>query len=51
MKELKVETFISGNAALFNVVKEYPELRMVPVEHVETVRTGLRRLGYQFRIR
>jgi hypothetical protein len=51
VKELKVETFISGNAALFDVVKEYPELRMVPVEHVETVRTGLRRLGYQFRIR
>jgi hypothetical protein len=24
---------------------------MVPIEHVETVRTGLHRLGYQFRIR
>jgi hypothetical protein len=51
MKHLPVESFISGNAALFNVVKEYPELRMVPVDHVETVRHGLHRLGYRFRIR
>jgi hypothetical protein len=51
MNELKVETFIAGDVAFFNVVKEWPELRMVPVEHVETVRTGLHRLGYQFRIR
>jgi hypothetical protein len=51
MKHLPVESFISGNAALFNVVKEYPELRMVPINHVETVRHGLHRLGYRFRIR
>ena len=51
MKHLPVESFISGNAALFNVVKEYPGLRMVPIDHVETVRTGLHQLGYQFRIR
>lgn len=51
MKELKVESFISGNAPLFSVVREYPELRMVPIDHVETVRHGLKRLGYDFRIR
>jgi hypothetical protein len=51
MKHLPVESFISGNAALFNVVKEYPELRMVPINHVETVRHGLHRVGYRFRIR
>jgi hypothetical protein len=51
MNELKVESFISGNAPLFEVVQKYPELRMVPVEHVETVRHGLHRLGYRFRIR
>jgi hypothetical protein len=51
MNELRVETFISGDAGLFLVVKKYPELRMVPIEHVETVRMGLKRLGYDFRIR
>lgn len=51
MKELKVESFISGNAPLFNVIKQYPDLKMVPIEHVETVRHGLHRLGYNFRIR
>lgn len=51
MNELKVESFIAGNVELFDVVKQYPELRMVPIEHVETVRNGLGRLGYNFRIR
>jgi hypothetical protein len=51
MKHLSVETFISGNTPLYSVVREYPELRMVPIEHVETVRNGLYRLGYRFRIR
>ena len=51
MKHLPVESFISGNAPLYSVVREYPDLRMVPIDHVETVRTGLHRLGYRFRIR
>jgi hypothetical protein len=51
MKELKVESFIAGYSDLFSVVRDYPELRMVPIEHVETIREGLHRLGYDFRIR
>jgi hypothetical protein len=51
MNELKTESFISGDGPLFSVVRDYPELRMVPIQHVETVRSGLHRLGYQFRIR
>ena len=51
MNELKTESFISGDGPLFSVVRDYPELRMVPIEHVETVRNGLHRLGYDFRIR
>jgi len=51
MKELKTETFISGNVPFYNVVREFPELRMVPIEHYDTVKTGLINLGYDFRIR
>ena len=51
MKHLPVESFITGNAPLYSLVCEYPSLRMVPIGHVETVRTGLHQLGYQFRIR
>ena len=51
MKLLPTETFISGNVPLYSVVQTYPDLRMVPIEHVETVRNGLHRLGYRFRIR
>lgn len=51
MKELKTESFIAGYADLYSVARDYPSLRMVPIEHVETVREGLHRLGYDFRIR
>ena len=51
MKELPTETFISGNAPFYNIVREYPELRMVPMEHYDTVKSGLTDLGYRFRIR
>lgn len=51
MKELKTESFIAGYGDLYNVVRDYPSLRMVPIEHVETVRNGLYHLGYKFRIR
>jgi hypothetical protein len=51
MKELPTETFISGNASFYNIVRAYPELRMVPIEHYDTVKSGLNNLGYRFRIR
>jgi hypothetical protein len=51
MNHLLVETFIAGFGQFHMLLKDYPGLRMVPIEHVETVRTGLYRLGYRFRIR
>lgn len=51
MKELPVETFISGNAPFYNIVREFPELRMVPMAYYDTVKNGLHNLGYRFRIR
>ena len=51
MKHLPVETFIAGFGDLHMLLQDYPDLRMVPIDHVETVRTGLHRLGYRFRIR
>jgi hypothetical protein len=51
MNHLSVESFISGNAPLYSLVREYPDLRMVPIEHYDTVKSGLSRLGYRFRIR
>jgi hypothetical protein len=51
MKELKTETFISGNVPFYTVVQEFPELRMVPMVHYDTVKNGLHNLGYRFRIR
>jgi hypothetical protein len=51
MKELKTSSFIAGYTDLYSVVRDYPDLRMVPIQHVETVRKGLHLLGYDFRIR
>lgn len=51
MKELATATFISGNVALYSVVREFPTLSRIPIVHYDTVKTGLHRLGYRFRIR
>ena len=51
MNLLPTETFISGNVPFYNLVREYPALRMVPIQHYATVKSGLHRLGYRFRIR
>ena len=51
MKHLPVETFIAGFVDFHMLLKEYPELRMVPIKHYTTVKSGLHRLGYRFRIR
>lgn len=49
--DLVTEAFIAGLPELYQTVKEYPTLRMVPIDRVEAVRAGLRRLGYTARIR
>ena len=51
MKHLPVETFIAGFGDLHMLLKDYPDLRMVPIQHYDTVKNGLRNLGYDFRIR
>ena len=51
MNLLPTETFIAGNVPFYNLVREYPALRMVPIQHYDTVKSGLHRLGYRFRIR
>lgn len=49
--DLVTEAFIAGLPALYQTVKEYPDLRMVPVDRVDAVRSGLQELGYRIRIR
>jgi hypothetical protein len=48
---LKTEAFIAGHVDLYNVVRENPKLRMVPIDQLCGVRHGLRQLGYGIRIR
>jgi hypothetical protein len=48
---LKTEAFIAGKTRLYELVKVNPGLRMVPIDHLETVRHGLQQLGYRIRIR
>ena len=51
MRELATATFISGDVLFYNVVREFPSLSRVPMAHYDTVKKGLHRLGYRFRIR
>lgn len=50
-ENLKTEAFIAGKTELYNLVKTNPDLRMVPIDHLEVVRHGLQQLGYRIRIR
>ena len=49
--DLVTEAFIAGLPVLYRTAKEYPDLRMVPIDRVDAVRSGLQQLGYQIRIR
>jgi hypothetical protein len=49
--DLVTESFIAGFTELYAVAKLNPNLRQVPIQHVEAVRTGLKQLGYRTRIR
>jgi hypothetical protein len=44
--DLVTEAFVAGLPDLYKTVKEYPELRMVPIARVDAVRDGLKQLGY-----
>jgi len=48
---LKTQSFIAGRTELYNVVSVNPQLRMIPIVHLDSVRQGLKHLGYQARIR
>ena len=50
-QNIVTESFIAGHADLYQTVREYPGLRMVPIDRLAAVRTGLRSLGYRARIR
>ena len=50
-ENLKTEAFIAGRIDLYNVVRENPQLRMVPIAQLNSVRRGLQQLGYSIRIR
>lgn len=49
--DLVTEAFVAGFAILYQTVKEYPDLRMVPIDRLDGVREGLNRLGYNYRTR
>lgn len=50
-EDIKTAAFIAGHTELYSVARDYPDLRMVPIESVELVRRQLRSLGYTARIR
>ena len=48
---LKTEAFIAGKTKLYNLVRENPQLTMVPIDQQMQVCKDLNDLGYKFRIR
>jgi len=50
-RDLVTQSFVAGFVELFEVVRSNPNLRMVPIQHYDTVKSGLKQLGYRARIR
>jgi hypothetical protein len=51
MTDLKTSSFIAGFTELYDVVSVNPSLKMVPIDRLDGVRTGLNQLGYNYRTR
>ena len=49
--DLKSLAFMSGCVELYDELYCNPELRMVSIDKLDTIRNGLHQLGYKFRIR
>jgi hypothetical protein len=49
-QELKTESFIAGFSDVYMTVQANPELRMIPIGQLESLRRSLKQLGYRFRI-
>ena len=47
---LKTELFIAGFADIYNMLADNPEMRMIPIDLLESVRPKLKQLGYRFRV-
>jgi hypothetical protein len=49
-RELKTESFIAGFENVYTLLGDNPELRMIPISELESVRGSLKQLGYRFRV-
>lgn len=49
-QELRTQSFIAGFSDVYMTVQANPELRMIPISQLESLRGSLKRLGYRFRI-
>jgi len=47
---LKTESFIAGFADIYTMLGANPEMRMIPIDQLESIRPRLKQLGYKFRV-
>jgi hypothetical protein len=48
---LVTQSFVAGFVELYELARTNPDLRMIPIQHYDAVKTGLKQLGYRVRIR
>jgi len=49
--DLRARLFMIGHVDLYDLVNHNPDLRMVPIQYLEPMRSALKQLGYRARIR
>jgi hypothetical protein len=48
---LVTRSFVAGFVELYEIASTNPNLRMIPIEHYDLVKSGLKQLGFRTRIR
>ena len=49
-RELKTDSFIAGFEDIYTMLGDNPEMRMIPIGQLDSVRPRLKQLGYRFRV-
>ena len=49
-QELRAQSFIAGFEDIYTMLGDNPDMRMIPISRLDSIRNNLKQLGYRFRV-
>ena len=49
-QELRAQSFIAGFEDIYTMLSDNPDMRMIPISRLDSIRNNLKQLGYRFRV-